>query len=75
MQKILVIFEREGGHKGRGAQGERGHSQVLVRINTYKVQRPVMSHILMMSQCSVLHIIHGDLTAWWYSGNTLNSHL
>ena len=63
--------EGEGGTRGVGA----GHSQVLVRINTYKVQRPVMSHILMMSQCSVLHIIHGDLTAWWYSGNTLNSHL
>ena len=62
--------EGEGGHKESG-----GHSQVLVRINTYKVQRPVMSHMLMMSQCSVLHIIHGDLSAWWYSGNTLISHL
>ena len=48
---------------------------MLVRINTYKIQRPVISHMLMMSQCSVLHIIHGDLTAWWYSGNTLKSHL
>ena len=49
---------------------------MLVRINTCKVQRPVMSYMLMMSQYSVLHIIHDDLTvAWWYSGKTLTSHL
>ena len=49
MPKILVIFE--GGHKGRGhkARGGGAHNQVLMRINTYKVQRPVISHMLMMS--------------------------
>ena len=53
----LVIFEGEDGKVEGG-----GHSQVLVRIKTYKVPRPVMSHMLMMSQCSVPHIIHGGLT-------------
>ena len=44
---------------------------MLVRINTCKVQRPVMSHMLMMSQGSVLHIIHGGLTG---HGDTVVTH-
>ena len=44
------------------------HSHVLVIMNACKVQNSVMS------QCRILHIIHGGLTvAQWYSVNTLTS--